>query len=188
MFAAIITWSYTLDSVGSSSSKLVNIAAGTSWTPVLNLGNGKAAIGFTEDGIWVVEGGSEALLDICALEGTYHTLVLLESRIEDVKKVLAELRAANPSRSKVTAGFPFKEIVAGGMKQGSDYWAALAVNWFPVLSEEDRKSLEPLLLHVSRAKWATQETRHAALKMRAQQNRRVELTPARKNTAGDRQS
>lgn len=163
----------------------IAVPKNTVWTSVFELGVGGGAIGVTEDGIWVVDSGEGRLLDICAMDGTHHTLVLLETRISEVKKQLVDLARTEPSYATAIWQFPYREIVKGGMKQGSDYWADLAISWYPEMSNEDRQSLQPLLLQVSQAKWASQKTRHVALKKHAAQKRAKELTPDRKNTLGD---
>jgi hypothetical protein len=58
------------------------------------------------------------------------------------------------------------ETVICGLEQGSDYWAALALQWLESRKELQTVELEQVLKKVSKAKWASQKVRQRSKRLK----------------------
>lgn len=123
---------------------------------LLDIGNG-LKIGLTQLGVWQVC-AKNAQFDLRDCKDFWRVVTLLEypfSHVDCMFKEYAEKIGAKDC-------FPLWKVVGAGLTFEMEYWANLALVWFPQLAQDEQIMLSGLLEKVERSTWASQKSRQLA--------------------------
>jgi len=118
-------------------------------------------LGVDADGAWLIGSPSKGERHVLTSFDDYRRLLVLLKR--PYADILGLIEAYRTSQS-VSSTFPMEAVVRAGLIFKTEYWASLAVRWFPSLAPEQRSKLASELKDVALSTWASQKTRQLALR------------------------
>lgn len=137
------------------------------WLPIHTFNDGKFQFGMTDAGEWVVKVGSE-FYSVFSKKNGVRLLTLLEWPYENFERVFsAAIERLGGDSVQAWLSLPIELVVAAGLNQRSNYWAQLALQWFPHLEKHRQLFIKDDLVAMSSSDWATQSIRHQAIRLLA---------------------
>jgi hypothetical protein len=135
------------------------------WLPIIDVSGKNFYLGLSEEGFWVADSRDKLI----RLGKNGFFVPLLPILEQDYEEFLSHFKASLENRGlpvSIVSIFPWLETVICGLEQGSDYWAALALQWLESRKELQTVELEQVLKKVSKAKWASQKVRQRSKRLK----------------------
>ena len=131
------------------------------WIPITSLDKGEIYLGISQAGYWVLEVDNYItfLLESRHLRGLLPCLKIpFETMVSMIEQELSVKGLPVEMRNR----FPFQSLILLALKNKSDFWASLALDWLNNFQSTDFVNEE--LRKLVQAKWISQKTKQKAKK------------------------
>ena len=122
----------------------------------------KERLGITNKGVWIIENRNGIyLLDV--FKNYLYCMSILELPAQFIIEEIQNKFENSVEKHSICALFPFYEILEFALSNmKDDYWFELAMMWYEILEDGEKKKLESFLLAICENKKFSQKNRQTA--------------------------